>query len=616
MYLREDIPSKKIFVFKLPIEVFLIEVNVCRKKWLLGCFYNPHKTYISDFLKGISKVLDLTTANYEYLFIMGDLNSEVKEKYLTEFCQLCNLKILINMATCFKNPSNPLCIDVMLIDTGLSDFHRMTVTMMKAYSPKLRPKHVNYRDFKKFSNEAFRDKLLTNLFHSAPNYDDFIKLVKGVLDRHAPQERRYIRANQKPFIASELNKAIMNRSRLRNRYLKLRTSVSKIAYTKQRKRNYTVNLLRKKKKICYNNLDFNNITDNKQFWRNVKPLLSDKISESSKITLVNNNRIVSDDREICNIFNEFFVKVVPNLNISEFTGSDNLHENVIGDSVQSILYKDRNHPSIIKIKERHESSEKFAFSFVSENEIGKLLINLNARKSSQKSDIPIKQITDNLDIFSQVMTKYFNDTVNTSEFPSVMKLADVIPVFKRNKRSIKESYRPATILSIFSKIFEKNLHDQISAYFPNILSKNQCGFRKGYSFQYCLVAMIEKWKKSLDNKDSFGTLLTDLSKAFDCIPHDFMIAKLDVYGFDLKALILVFNCLRNRKQRVKINSSYSDWSDLLFGVPQGSILGPLLFIIFICDLFCFEENVDIASYANDNTPYCASHDIQTTINIL
>ena len=123
----------------------------------------------------------------------------------------------------------------------------------------------------------------------------------------------------------------MNRSRLRNRYLNLRTSESKIAYTKQR--NYIVNLLRKEKKIYYNHLDLNNIRDNKQFWRNKKPFLSHKISESSKIALVNNNRIVSDDGEICNIFNEFFVNVVPNLNIPEFTGSDNLHEHVIGDSV-------------------------------------------------------------------------------------------------------------------------------------------------------------------------------------------------------------------------------------------------------------------------------------------
>ena len=138
------------------------------------------------------------------------------------------------MPTCFKNPSNPSCIDVMVTnrprsfqnslaaDTGLSDFDRMTVTVIKAYSPKLCLKLVNYRDVKKFLNEAFRDKLLTNLCHIAPNYDDFIKMVNRVLDRHAPPKKTYIRANQKPFITSELNKAIMNRSRLRNRYLKLR----------------------------------------------------------------------------------------------------------------------------------------------------------------------------------------------------------------------------------------------------------------------------------------------------------------------------------------------------------------------------------------------------------
>ena len=123
-------------------------------------------------------------------------------------------------------------------------------------------------------------------------------------------------------------------------------------------------------------------------------------------------------------------------------------------------------------------SEKFVFGFVSENEIGNLSRNLNARKSSQKSDIPTKQIKDNLDIFSQAMTEYFNDTVNNFEFPSTMKLADIIPVFKKNERSIKENYRPVSILPIFSKIFENILQDQISAYFANILSKNQCGFCK------------------------------------------------------------------------------------------------------------------------------------------
>ena len=126
-----------------------------------------------------------------------------------------------------------------------------------------------------------------------------------------------------------------------------------------------------------------------------------------------------------------------------------------------------------------------------------------------------------------------------------MKLADVIPVFKNNERSIKENYRPVTILLIFSKTFEKILHDQILAYFVNILSQNQCDFRKGYSSQHCLIALIEKWKKSLNSKGTFGALLTDLCKSFDCIPHELMIAKFDAYGFDLKSLTLVFNYLCN-----------------------------------------------------------------------
>ena len=112
------------------------------------------------------------------------------------------------------------------------------------------------------------------------------------------------------------------------------------------------------------------------------------------------------------------------------------------------------------------------------------------------------------------------------------------------------------------------------------LSKYQCGFRKGYNAQHCLLAMIEKWKKAVDNGNVFGALLTDLSKAFDCLPHDLIIAKLNSYGFNLTALNLIHNYLTKRKQRTKINQSYSSWEDILFGVPQGSTLGPILFIIF------------------------------------
>ena len=128
--------------------------------------------------------------------------------------------------------------------------------------------------------------------------------------------------------------------------------------------------------------------------------------------------------------------------------------------------------------------------------------------------------------------------------------------------------------------------------------------------------MIEKWKTAVDNGGVFAALLTDLSKAFDCIPHDLIIAKLAAYGFDTNALRLVHNYLSNREQRVKINSVYSIWKDISYGVLQGSILGPLLFNIYLCDLFYFLEKADIASYPDDNTLYSAQKNTETVINTI
>ena len=114
--------------------------------------------------------------------------------------------------------------------------------------------------------------------------------------------------------------------------------------------------------------------------------------------------------------------------------------------------------------------------------------------------------------------------------------------------------------------------------------------------------MIKKFKKSLDQGGEYAALLTDLSEAFHCLPHDLIIAKLHVYGFDKASLRLIHSYLTDRYQRVKINNSYSLWSLIKHGVPQGSILGPILFNIFLCDMFFMVDNIDIASYADDNNP--------------
>ena len=120
--------------------------------------------------------------------------------------------------------------------------------------------------------------------------------------------------------------------------------------------------------------------------------------------------------------------------------------------------------------------------------------------------------------------------------------------------------------------------------------------------QHCLIALLEKWQESIDLRLEFGILLTDLSKAFDCLPNNLFFAKLLAYGFDDKALRFIYNYLGHRRQRTRIGDSYSSWQEMLYGVPKGSILKPLLFNADLCDLFITTSCYDIANYAVNNTP--------------
>ena len=126
--------------------------------------------------------------------------------------------------------------------------------------------------------------------------------------------------------------------------------------------------------------------------------------------------------------------------------------------------------------------------------------------------------------------------------------------------------------------------------------------------------MTEKWKKCLDSNGECGALLTDLSKAFDCLPHSLLIAKLHAYGFDKTSTEYLKDYLSHRKQKIKINKTFSNWRNILHGVPQGSILGPLLFNVFLCDLFLFIPNIDLVSYADDNTPFAMGSSELEVIN--
>ena len=291
MYVRDDIPCKLIPMRSSTIEGFFIELKLRKKKWLLCCSYNPHRRFISNHLIDIGRNLDLLSTNYDNILLLGDFNAEVETNFLKEFCDLYGMKSLIRIPTCYKNPANSTCIDLMLtnsnrsfqnsctIETGLSDFHKMIVTVLKIYFQKREAKVINYRDYRNFSNEEFRQQILKEILKATQNgdivsYESFLSICQQALESRAPKKQKYVRSNHSPFINKTILKAIMDRSRLRNKFLKTRSQEGKKAYNTQR--NYCLTLLG----------DHENVTDNKTFWKSVKPLFSEKGLIHNKITWV------------------------------------------------------------------------------------------------------------------------------------------------------------------------------------------------------------------------------------------------------------------------------------------------------------------------------------------
>ena len=253
------------------------------------------------------------------------------------------------------------------VSTGLSDFHKMTVTIMKSTFPKSQPKMVKYRDFSKYKKEEFGKDLQTKLeTQDNASYGAFQNLFLKTLDNHAPQKTKIIRANHKPYVNKKMRKAIMLRSQLQNKLFAHGTDEYRRAFKHQR--NYCNRLYKRERRHFYCNLNLNSINDNKKFWSTMKPFFGDQGGSRDNIVLVEDDKVVSDDANVAQTFSNFFDNTVKTLGIAEnqlLLTNVVYSESKVNDAIK--IYE--THPSIIMIKEHVQVESQFSFTSISVQDI-------------------------------------------------------------------------------------------------------------------------------------------------------------------------------------------------------------------------------------------------------
>lgn len=602
LYLRSDLKytilANSPSLYTASAEFMFLQVQVGGAKVILGVVYCPPNT---DFYLDLERALETISFQSTHQIIMGDFNTDLlkdspSSQKLRNIFQSVNLSVLPLDATHHNIDSPDTWLDLILVSSpehvlkhgnilapGFSR-HDLIFTSYKLKQCKPKPSVIQMRNFTKIDVDCLRldaQNLDFSPVFNSDSIDDKVFLynsaIIGLFDKHAPINSVRLRRPPAPWITDKVRKAMACRDHAFRKFKKNRSEANWDTYKAMRNRCNSL-VRAAKRQYIYKNIACSSSAD---IWKFLNNFGVGKPQAKTDLTCFP-----------LNVINEHFVAspVLPS-SVTNVTVSELIRNFVPSHSV------------------------RFSFSPVTVDDVIKTI---NAIKSnadgcdglSRSMIIPI------VDIISDVLTHIINYSLSEGVFPSSWRNAYVIPIPKVSKPSLISHFRPISILPFLSKVLEAIVHKQLFTFCHkfNILSPLQSGFRPGHSTSTALLKVTEDIRKAMENKQLTLLVLIDFSNAFNTVTHEIMLTMLKCIGFSSKVLDWFLSYLCGRQQAVRVDRVCSDWLQLPIGVPQGGILSPLLFSIFI-NFITFILHCHYHIYADDLQLYVHS-DIDNISNAI
>ena len=611
-YIKENLSFKQnTDIHDDEVESIFIEINLPNTKpVVVGTVYRPPDSTV-DIIDKIDVLFQKCNSIYDDVYILGDFNLDInkncsskKVSNLAKNSQMCQLitdytriteKTRTTIDLIFVS-SPELVISSGVHSLGLSD-HSLIYVVRKHKQIKLPPRTVTSRNFKNFDETCFVTTIQNidwEQIHCIDDVDDALckwqTLFNEACDKYAPFKTKRIKGHLPEWVNNDFLALCKDRDYF---YTKAHKTNDHDDWKKAKAiRNRVNNMKFYLKKRYFESSIKNNMHDSKKLWKTLKKVIpSKKKSIATNIVKSNDHGNVTTGKDTANSFNQFFTSVGKDLS-KQF---HNVNLKCPCNDVRSST---------------SDCNDNFKFENVSYDFVYNQIYKMDNNKSTGLDEFNVKLLKLAAPYVSTSLAHICNLSLNNSIFPDNWKKAKVTPIFKSGDKSNVSNYRPISVLPIISKIIERNVHNQLYAYLcsRNILSDAQSGFRANYSTTTTLLDVQDYILNNMDKGFVTGAIFLDLKKAFDTVDHEILINKLASYGIKDNELDWFKSYLCNRSQAVHVNSFLSDFKTYNTGIPQGSILGPLLFIIFVN---CLPDVVTCKTvmYADDTSLMCKAKDV-------